>query len=320
MRVLISTKFLGGIGGSARSVASTIRALAADEVDVCAMQKAPGPFSVEPVHGRIVRRLGWRYPSDRRRVLSRVWPGVFPLVRYRPHRYDAYLHFFGAAYLGDRFDARTRFLIPKGKDLRGEPHRFDLVLLEAPANRQYLGDASNAVVLPPPLFEEATSSEAIPRLPREFLLTVFNPHGGVKGQSLLEVVGPMSPLPIVWCHSRRTIPPVTIRQIPNVIFLEDPTQAQLRFLYDNCVAYVSFSHDEGFGWAIADALQYGTPIISRRVGVLTIEGIDLRSVHTYDELDELIALVETPPSIRVRRVLDVLRPEAYREGLMTLVV
>jgi glycosyltransferase involved in cell wall biosynthesis len=82
-----------------------------------------------------------------------------------------------------------------------------------------------------------------------------------------------------------------MRDHPNIIHVDDPSQAQLRFLYERCSAYVCFSRREGYGWSIADGLLAQKPIISRRIGVLSqlseVEGLAI--YETEDQLSEFLA-------------------------------
>jgi hypothetical protein len=81
---------------------------------------------------------------------------------------------------------------------------------------------------------------------------------------------------------------------------------------------VSFSRFEGFGWAIADALLYGAPIVARRTGVLTLPGLDVRGVAFYDEYDELVEALCAIDESRVSRSLEGLEPSAFRRRLEQL--
>ena len=54
------------------------------------------------------------------------------------------------------------------------------------------------------------------------------------------------------------------------------------YLYQNATAYVSFSREESFGYAVADAIMFDKPIIARRVGVLTLLDADEKGLYLYD--------------------------------------
>jgi hypothetical protein len=192
--------------------------------------------------------------------------------------------------------------------------------MEAPDNERLVKDLSRATVLPPPLTPLAEHAAPVRGLPEEFLLTVFNPYREVKGGDVMLATAGSSALPIVWCFSRSTVEfdPQHLRH-RNVLALENLSQAQLRFLYEHCTAFVSFSRAEGFGWAIADALQYGAPIVSRPIGVLTLEGLDLREVYFYEDEEELIARLQNVEASRVTRDLGRFGPEAFRSRLEHLV-
>ncbi len=111
-------------------------------------------------------------------------------------------------------------------------------------------------------------------VPNEFLLTVFNPYDPVKGLADLERAADEAPLPFVWCHSQATLRfdvPVELRDHPRIHHVTDATPAQLRFLYESCSAYVSFSRTEGFGWSAADALRYAPAVSTRPIGIFSNE-------------------------------------------------
>ncbi|HAS10928.1 MAG TPA: hypothetical protein DCS55_10505 [Acidimicrobiaceae bacterium] len=323
MRVLISIPFVGGVGGLERNVASTIAALAEDHVDVCTARRIDGGFATEP-SGTVIpyRRVVpyRRIPSPLARPLR--WAHRKSLARTEP--YDAYLHYFAGRYVGDQFPIRTRLLIPSGNDVASFASRFDCVLAQAPDNKRFIRGSVPSVVLPPPVVATAESRAPDRDLPEQFVLTVFNAYHGIKGGELMRDVASASRFPIVWCFSRRTrhydIAPYAHHDI---VTIEDASPANLRWLYEHAAAYVSFSRTEGFGWAIADALQYGTPVISRRTGVLSLDGIDLRGVSVYEDRTELVRLLEevTPadPAARFDRDLDFLRPARFRERLHALV-
>ena len=312
MRILISTPWLGGIGGVERNVACTIRALADDHVDVCARHVIRSEYLVRPQHGKVWHPARWLRPHDKRKILSRVWPPVHQLLRPRQPPYDLYLQYAYGRDVRDRFSARCSMLRTSGKDVRDVETTYDYVALDAPGNSSLIGAGANPVLLPPPLEPMAASSIAVTGLPSRYFLTVFNSHASSKGGDILARHARRLPLPVVWCWSGRWGRRNDIPSVDNLIPLESVSQGQLRFLYEHCAAYVSFSRSESFGWAIADALQYGAPVFSRQVGILTYPDLDLRGVHVYSSESELVDLVATPPEEKYQRDLAQLSPGMFR--------
>jgi hypothetical protein len=121
------------------------------------------------------------------------------------------------------------------------------------------------------------TTTAIPQ--NQFLLTVFNPWGSIKGLDDFLAFATNCVDEIVWCHDDsstkifRLIADQSlynrIANLKNVRILKCPSGEQLKILYQHCSGYVCFSKYEGYGWAIADAIRYRKPICSRRVGVLS---------------------------------------------------
>jgi len=320
VRILISTPFLGGSGGIERHVASTIRSLGArHDIDVCARRVIDSEYLVRPARGRVIALSRWRRPGRRQRVRSVVWPVVAPLMRSRSDPYDAYLHYQWADDVRDRFRAGTSFVIPCGDDVRHLEAAFDVVALEAPDNDRWVGDPAKAVLLPPPLDVPAAVGEPVVGVPDDFFLTVFNPHHPRKGLDDLRAVAAQSCLPLIWCRSTLTRPLDPVPEIPNVVVQENLSQAQLRFLYERCRAYVEFGRNMGFAWAVADALQYGASVLSRRRGVLSLPDLDATAVYGFDEVDELAALLRRDDYPRVTRHLDEISPARFVERFERLV-
>src|SRR5207249_1855255 len=148
-------------------------------------------------------------------------------------------------------------------DVRDVEDTFDAVALEAPDNVRWVDNPQKAVLLPPPLDMTATTSEPVAGVPDDFFLTVFNPHSARKGLDDMSVLAPKSRLPVVWCRSTTTRRYSDFPEIPNVIVQENLSQAQLRYLYEHCRAYVEFGRNMGFAWSVADALQYGASVLAR---------------------------------------------------------
>ncbi|HEY3672907.1 MAG TPA: hypothetical protein VGN51_18350 [Acidimicrobiia bacterium] len=308
MRILISTPRLGGSGGIERHVASTIACLGAHhEIDVYASQVSDTGYAARPVRGQVLPE--WRTSDKVRRRLFGP----------RRPRYDAYLHYQHALNVQHRYAVGVRMVIPCGDEVRQYEHLFDAVLLEAPDNARHLDDQSKAVLLPPPLDVPADHSEAVAGAPDEFFLTIFNPHHPRKGLADMLAVAPKSPIPIVWCRSALYGVDHAVNELEGIIELQDLDQAELRFLYERCRAYLCFDHNQGFGWSLADALQYGAPTLSRGRGVMSIPGLDTTGCAIFATNDELVELLQRDDYTRVHRDVGDMAPERFVERFEALV-
>lgn len=61
---------------------------------------------------------------------------------------------------------------------------------------------------------------------------------------------------------RRHAEYVKEKHIPNVIFTDFASEAQLRWLYEHCAAYVFPSLSEGFGLPPLEAMMHGAPVVA----------------------------------------------------------
>jgi len=247
MRILISTRYLGGSGGIERHVASTIECLGErHEIDVCATHAVATGYAVAPDRARVLPHEQWDRPSRRKHPVAGTRSVARDWRRRRGALYDAYLHYQHAEHVQRRFPVGVRMVIPCGDDVRSIEDRFDAVLLEAPDNERFVEDKSKAVLFPPPLNVPAARSVAVDGLPAEFFLTIFNPHHPRKGQANMQAVAPRSPIPIVWCRSSQSPYPAerAAAEFDGIVVLEDRTQEELRFLYERCRAYISFDHNQ----------------------------------------------------------------------------
>jgi glycosyltransferase involved in cell wall biosynthesis len=311
VRILLATRNYGGPGGIQRHVASTIRCLGPrHEIDVYASVHEPGEYGARPTIGR-VRSV----PIDPR--LHAVWSAWDRVKRVRRRaRYDVYLHYQYARWVGS--GSAVSFAIPCGRSLQRHEARLDAVLLEAPDNAQWVSDQTKAVLLPPPLEPPSATAEPVGDVPEQFFLTVFNSHNRGKGLDDLAAAAARSPIPIVWCRSTLWRHPDPC-SMPGVVVREDLTQAQLRGLYERCRAYVSFDRNPGFGWSLADALQYGAPAVTRPHGVMTLPDLDTRATWTYGTTDELVDVLHGGDFAHVQRDLSTLSPQRFVERFEDLV-
>jgi glycosyltransferase involved in cell wall biosynthesis len=101
-------------------------------------------------------------------------------------------------------------------------------------------------------------------------------------------------------HARR----VSQSEITNVDFTDRVSDGQLRWLYENCAAYVFPSLSEGFGLPGLEAMAHGAPVVSSNVTCLPeIYG---EAAHYFDPLDTeamCIAINDVLDNTRLRNRL-----------------
>jgi glycosyltransferase involved in cell wall biosynthesis len=239
--------------------------------------------------------------------------------------YDLHLAFyFNGPDVTSVSRARVRLLVPCGNNVTHLRDRYDIVALESPDNARLVPDGWRSVLLPPPFFPLAEKATEPPRgVPTEFFLTVFNPYDPVKGADDLATAADSAPLPIVWCHSNRTVEftiEPRLAQHPNIIHIDDPSTGEMRALYEHCAAYLSFSRSEGFGWAAADALQYSRAIATRPIGVFSYPESHQTGVCLVDDFwDFDWSRLEVGSTVAPDRDLTWMSPEVYRRHIDLLV-
>jgi len=319
MRILLSTRILGGSGGAERNAWAMIGALAQDDVDVCAAYRLPGNFVPSSRDFNLIPRYRWR-------PYSRV-PGLSPLIRAlsisapEGKEYDLYIQLRSGPSLSGRTMARCKLLIPSGGSTHGLGTAFDAIAIQSPADRENADQSARTVLLPPVVTDLADASTPVEGVPPEFVLTVFNPWGPKKGLEDFRAIAPRLHLPVVWCMSNSSRADYTeLRAIPtNVYVVRDPSLAQLRFLYERAASYLCTSRSEGFGWSVADALQYGLPVVSRRVGVLSYPQFDADpQVHFFVDAEDAPALINELTTDRVVRDMSAFSPHTFRNSLCAL--
>lgn len=321
MRIGISTAYFGGAGGVERAVFSTSVALSGHEVVVFPRTHLGGELMDLPAHAKVASPRRYRPVLSAGGAVSRLVNRLGRSVqrRWNP-ALDILLHFGAETSARPYVRSRLSAVVAAGADLGRLNPEFDVLLVEAPVEDVPPLWHERVEVLPPPVFPIAEAGPAPADVPDAFLLTVMNPYGRVKGADVLRAVAPDLDMELVWCLSNSTID-IDIDGLdvpPNVRLVVNPSQSTLRTLYESCTAYVSFSRQEGFGWAIADALQYGAPIVSRRVGVLKVPGVDLAGVELYDDPTQIVDLIGQLPHTRHARDLQVLSVRSYRENLHRL--
>lgn len=291
MRVLISSGYLGGAGGAERALFSVLNALEADKVDVVVRHRLGGHLAAAGGHAKVTTIGDWRWRGAARTTGAAgllVQRAVNPLRHRFSSHYDVYLQFLSGMNLSSAVRASVRLVVPSGNQIpESVAKHFDYVALQAPDNAKFTPLEAKSILLPPPVLPLSPHALAPPvELPDEYYLTVFNPYDPIKGLDDLARAAATTPHPIVWCHSEKTLSfeiPGEFSDHPGIVHVDDPSPAELRYLYENTRAYLSFSKSEGFGWGIADALRYSRAVVSRRVGVLSFAEAALPQVIEVDE-------------------------------------
>ncbi len=294
MRIAISSRWIGGIGGTERCVVSMIRALHRHEVVVFAKEVISSEMLPKTDECKIVvveKDLPWPWS-----VLRYAYQLKHKMVGAPHGHFDAYIHMRQGAVLRTLITSTVSGINPAGGEVFSLLREIPTVLSEAPSGEPFALGESHGLLLPPPLVPLSTAVEPVQDLPARFLLTVFNPYEPVKGADILSRVAPFAALPIVWCYSNRTVAiDQSLTAVPNVIAIHDPTQAMLNYLYRSASGYVSFSRREGFGWSIADALLNGLPVASRLTGCVHFVA-GQRGISLYDDETALEVLLKKDPN------------------------
>lgn len=323
MRVLITTPWLGGSGGVERLVKEICRALPDDQVDVVYREHLGGELAELPtgVSTRAGTSLRYRGSNTAVRPLRAIVRHIIDPLRRRWSTYDIELALSGGPKVGDTVRARLRLYDACG-GFTSMPVGFDLLWRESPTSDRHRPADMPCVLLPPPLAARPDVTQPVDGIPERFLLSVFNPHGEVKGIADLERLIDTLPLPLVWCHSRETVDftiPDTLRDHPNIVHRDALSSGELRWLYRRADAYLCVSRAESFGYALADALAHSRAIVSRRVGVLSYPEAVHDSVFLVD--DDLAfdwELLDTIPPGPPDRDVSFMAPDRFRSALLEL--
>jgi glycosyltransferase involved in cell wall biosynthesis len=89
-------------------------------------------------------------------------------------------------------------------------------------------------------------------------------------------------------HERR----VSRQKIKNVIFTGFVSEGQLRWLYENCAAYVFPSLSEGFGLPPLEAMMHGAPIISSNATCLPEVYGEAAHYFNPTDIDDMAAKID----------------------------
>jgi len=308
-KIAISTSVIGGIGGAERDIFSVIKAFYDCKIDVYANNVIDSEFipKVTNLNIFINRIHDWKAKKGA--------------------RYDLYLHynFLNSPYLGDKIDCKLKILNPCGNEVFDKENLFDLIISQSPEGIKLFKNKKKNVLLSQPVIATSDKKDPVRGLPKKYFLTVFNPYGQkvdpTKGQDVLYKISKKLPFKIVWCYSLKTKKWKGLEKAhENIVYLESVSQSQLSYLYENTLAYVSFSRKEGFGWSIADALLNHKPIISRRVGVLSYYKKPPEGVFIYQNEKELVEIAKKIDfsELKPRYALEFISVDRFREKIASL--
>jgi glycosyltransferase involved in cell wall biosynthesis len=323
--VLLTTPFLGGAGGIERYTFAAADALASAGVEVVVVYGRDKGGSWGQLHEDIqsidmaslkrLLRTGVRGRLHRRKRSSRR---ALDSIR---RGFDVHLALGKNPAVTRLIDASFRIINASGKSLSAKTASlYDCVALEAPGNTTLIAPGVSTCLLAPPVQGLPQPVAPAVQLPSDFLLTVFNPYASVKGVAELIRILDMLPLPLAWCHSQSTLTfdiPDLLQNHRNIVHITDASPSELRWLYENCFAYISFSLQEGFGWSVADAVRYSRRVFSRQTGVASFPEVDsAEGVVIYQDAESLPVLIpQTPPS-PVPRPLERFAPAVFVDALM----
>lgn len=292
MNIAVSVARLGGDGGVARNVFTLVKALKNHSIDIYAMQF-------------VVRGFVPREQNVRIRWFEKLNDTTIGIDIDKEKPYDLYLYYASRSpvYIGNQLHAKRHAVIPNGNDVRPIENRFDYVICQAEDGTRYFDKSEKGVLIRPCVIIPVDHTEKAPGLPEDFFLTVFNPYDldrnyddgfkPYKGYDLLYEMADHFAMPLVWCHCDESVDIAhNIRDHPNIIHMHNLEQEKIYYLYEHCAAYVCFSREESFGWAVADALMYDKPVIARRVGVISSLSSQEKGLYLYGSRDALKAYVE----------------------------
>lgn len=278
LRIVLSSHFMGGVGGTEKLVKSVVESMPDVEFHIMADEVRFAGFYPKTQNFYVNHRLS----------KSKI--------------YDFYLYFCGGGrplYLGEKFSFYKRVVDTNAARIHDIEHLFDHVLVQSRIWENFTSVAEKVVLAFPDVHKTIPKGRSpVDGLPERYLLTVFNPFSNAqKGQHLLFENAPNSRLPIVWCFSDTS--GWNFNELPktsNVLYLRNLTQEQLYYVYERATAYVSFAYYESYGWTLAEAFALKLPIIARETGIMPFiknqSGIFL--YETEEELRSLLCLDHFP--------------------------
>lgn len=271
-RIMVSTAFFGGVGGTEKHLKALVEGLPEAEFLLKARQLKTSGFIPHTANYTLNCCAG------------------------KNKHFDLYIYFAGGGRPDlelDKYSFGTTLIDTNGAAIRDVEHLFDYIAIQTGNYGRYFdGKDRNILAFPPvePFFPERRKRV---QAPEKYFLTVFNPFSQeLKGDDLIVRVAKTASCPIVWCFSDKSgwdfdqVP-----DHPNVIKMKNLSQEELYYLYDNASAYISFSHVESFGWSLAEAFYSGLPIITREVGFITYVK-EQAGINVYETDEQLQTLLE----------------------------
>ncbi len=271
-RILVSTAFFGGVGGTEKHLKSLIESM---------------PDCFFHVRARDLRLAGFTPDSSNYVVNMAFGDG---------RAYDLYLYFAGGGKPPLEFGNHTfsaSLLDTNGANVQDIEDRFDQIAIQTGHYDKYCSQHHKCVLAFPDVPATFPRRRVPVNLPSRYFLTVFNPFSdALKGHEALYRAADAAAWPIVWCYSDKSgFDFAHLPEHPNIIKRKNLTQEALYYVYEHASAYVSFSHMESFGWSLAEAFYLGLPILARDVGFLSL--VDEQSgVCLYAAEAELHALLQ----------------------------
>ena len=292
MKVYLRCRFFGGVGGEEHFCNSFIEACPDWSFEV-------HPAKLKP--DQLPKTSNWR------------------LVDGPQSNVDLYWQITDMAsdpFVGTPFQARCRVLTNAGNALRTTG--FDAVVVQSPSPMK-MPKGARVEVIPSPVFREP-AGDLPPGLPKDFVLSVFNPYGRVKGAYLMFRLARRFPL--VWCLDDTTFPGrfdavAKLAEMAGIRVLKNASRETIWALYGACGAYLCCSYTEGFGWSMAEAALMGAPIASRSVGIAQLlSDVDYADITWNAAAAVRHALARRRP---IARDLGLISAEGFRGRVEALV-
>lgn len=307
--VVIFCRHLGGYGGEENHMMCVLDALKGIPTKVF-VQKTLFDYGMLP-EPRADLSIDRFEPRPFLRFLKRNAERIEILIRVSPDPFEGERRIFRHL----RALPFPKAIVPAGNDISRVVDHFDYILWEADNADDFgFGDHKKNVLLRPPALHRTMLVKPPPlAASAPYFLTVFNPYNHVlKGTDLLYAVISRTDKTFVWCSQDPSAEPKEYPWLHKVSCSRNLLSALMR----NCRAYVSFSHSEGFGWSLFEAMVHRRPIISRPVGVAR-EYRD--SIYTYETVDDLVdTLNHFNGPLSVDYDLSRYEPRLYREKLLSI--
>lgn len=310
MNILIYTFVLGDHSGTQRYVFEFCKAFSNENIDIFTEKISEGDYYPDFQNVKV-------YDAN-----------SFDLQKLKLKHYDIFIQFGKYGYvpgLERYFSSDLKLICPSGNYIFDSEKYFDYVLNQAEDGIKFLREKEKSRVVFPPVSKINTQINKIENLPDKFYFTLFNPYvlnrefpeGNlpVKGYDLLFSISKKTEIPIVWGFEK------DIDSEPgcNIIPMKNLSRAQINYAYQNCLSYINFSREEGYGWSVADAILFGCQIITRDIGIISSLGAK-KGVQIYSNEKELLELLNNYTGERnsISYDIDMFSSKRYRENIMDI--